>query len=71
MNKSSEKQHTVNGNLMVEAVLYTGKSRKDIKSMKFSEVVEPQSEKTFSLDVTFNEYYRKLMDQSAFNIACM
>ena len=71
MNKSPEKQHTINGNLMVESVLYTGKSRKDIKSMKFSEVVEPQSEKTFTLDVTFNEYYRKLMDQSAFNIACM
>jgi transglutaminase 1 len=70
-NKSSEKKHTINGNLMVESVLYTGKNRKGIKSMKFSEVIEPSSEKTVALEVTFGEYYRKLMDQSAFNISCM
>lgn len=56
---------------MVESVLYTGKSRKSIKSMKFSEVIEPNAEKEVSLEVTFSEYYRKLMDQSAFNISCM
>lgn len=70
-NKSSENKHTVNGNLMVETVLYTGKERKDLKSMKFSEVIEPNSEKKVTLEVTFAEYYRKLLDQSAFNIACM
>lgn len=70
-NKSSEKKFTVNGNLLVESILYTGKSRKDLKSMKFSEVVEPSAEKIVTLEVTFAEYYRKLMDQSAFNVACM
>lgn len=70
-NKSSEKKFTVNGNLLVESILYTGKSRKDLKSMKFSEVVEPNAEKIVTLEVTFAEYYRKLMDQSAFNVACM
>lgn len=70
-NKSSEKQHTVNGNLLVESVLYTGKSRKDLKSMKFSEVVDPMGEKKVELEVTFAEYHKKLLDQSAFNIACM
>jgi transglutaminase 1 len=70
-NKSSEKSHTVNGNLLVESVLYTGKNRKDLKSMKFSEVVEPNSEKKVTMEVTFVEYFRKLLDQSAFNIACM
>lgn len=70
-NKSSEKKHTINGNLLVESILYTGKSRKDLKSMKFSEVVEPMAEKKVTLEVTFAEYYKKLLDQSAFNIACM
>lgn len=70
-NKSSEVKHTVNGNLLVESILYTGKSRKDLKSMKFSEVVEPNSEKKVSMEVTFAEYFKKLLDQSAFNIACM
>lgn len=70
-NKSSERKHTVNGNLLVESILYTGKSRKDLKSMKFSEVVEPNSEKIVSMEVTFAEYFKKLLDQSAFNIACM
>lgn len=70
-NKSSEKSYTVNGNLLVESILYTGKSRKDLKSIKFSEVVEPSSDKQIKLEVTFAEYYKKLLDQSAFNIACM
>lgn len=56
---------------MVESVLYTGKNRKAIKSTKFSEVVDPSSEQMVSLEITFDEYYRKLMDQSAFNISCM
>lgn len=70
-NRSSEKSYTVNGNLLVESILYTGKSRKEIKAMKFSEVIEPDSERTASLEITFTDYYRKLLDQSAFNIACM
>lgn len=70
-NKSSEKTHTVNGNLLVESILYTGKERKDLKSIKFSEAVEPNAEKKVTLEVTFAEYYKKLLDQSAFNIACM
>jgi transglutaminase 1 len=52
-------------------VLYTGKNRKDIKSMKFSEAIEPLGEKSVELQVSFADYYRKLLDQSAFNIACM
>lgn len=70
-NKSSEAKHTVNGNLIVETVLYTGKNRKELKAMKFSEAVEPNTEKVVELEVSFAEYYRKLLDQSAFNIACM
>lgn len=70
-NKSIEKKHTVNGNLVVEAILYTGKNRHEVKSLKFSEVLEPNSEKNVTLEVKFVEYYKKLMDQSAFNIACM
>ncbi|KAL7036304.1 hypothetical protein ACKWTF_008773 [Chironomus riparius] len=70
-NRSSEKNYTVNGNLIVESIMYTGKNRKEIKSMKFSEVVEPSNDKTVSLEVTFTDYFRKLLDQSAFNIACM
>jgi transglutaminase 1 len=61
----------VNGNLLVETILYTGKNRKELKAMKFSEEVEPNSQKIVELEVSFAEYYRKLLDQSAFNIACM
>jgi hypothetical protein len=39
--------------------------------MKFSEVIDPNSEKVVSLEVTFADYYKKLLDQSAFNVACM
>lgn len=70
-NKSSDQTYTINGNLLVESILYTGKSRKDLKSMKFSEVIEPNGAKDVTMEVSFAEYYRKLLDQSAFNIACM
>lgn len=70
-NKSSEKNFTVNGNIIVSTVLYTGKNRKDFKSSKFSEILEPSSYKEISVPVTFNEYYKKLLDQAIFNVACM
>ena len=70
-NKSTEKKHTINGNLIVESVYYTGKNRKIIKTYKFSETLEPMSDGKISLEILFTDYYKKLLDQSAFNISCM
>lgn len=71
MNKSSENEFVVNGNLAIATILYTGKNRKDLKSLKFSELVKPKNITTVEMHVSFEEYYEKLMDQSVFNVSCM
>lgn len=70
-NKSSENEFTVNGNLAISTIMYTGKHRTDLKSLKFSESVQPQTSTTVEMPVKFTEYYEKLMDQSVFNVSCM
>lgn len=71
INKSSQKEFIINGNLTIATILYTGKNRKDLKSLKFSESVLPQSSTSVEMPVTFLEYFEKLMDQSVFNVSCM
>ncbi|XP_055638666.1 annulin-like isoform X2 [Toxorhynchites rutilus septentrionalis] len=70
-NRSSETIHTINGYLNVETVLYTGKSREMVKTEPFTISLKPNSEEFIRMVVTFDEYYKKLLEQAAFNISCM
>lgn len=62
--------HVVNGSLNVETVLYTGKDRESVKSDNFTISLQPNTEEFIRLVVTFDEYFKKLRDQAAFNISC-
>lgn len=62
-NRSDEKAYDVVGSLHVETVLYTGKQRDKVKSTTFEINVPPNSKKVVELEVTFDEYFKKLMDQ--------
>ena len=42
-----------------------------MKRVKFTETVQPKTTQTIKLDVGFNDYFKKLRDQSSFNVACM
>lgn len=55
----------------MDAVLYTGKKREVVKSIAFDEELAPNTIQTIRMEVTFYEYFKKLMDQAAFNISCM
>lgn len=70
-NRSSEKSYTVSGSLHVETVTYTGKERDEIKTFHFEKEVAPAITETISIEVTFAEYYKRLLDQAAFNVSCM
>uniref|UniRef100_A0A182NEW6 protein-glutamine gamma-glutamyltransferase n=1 Tax=Anopheles dirus TaxID=7168 RepID=A0A182NEW6_9DIPT len=70
-NRSSESRHIVEGSLHVDTVLYTGKDRDSVKVDTFSVTLEPGTEESVRMVVEFQEYYRKLRDQAAFNISCM
>lgn len=63
--------HVVNGSLNVETILYTGKERDMVKTEAFSIALNPSSEEFVRLVVTFDEYFKKLRDQAAFNISCL
>lgn len=61
----------MSGNLNVDSVLYTGKRRDVVKAITFDEELSPNTVQTIRMEVTFHEYFKKLLDQAAFNISCM
>lgn len=65
------KSFVVSGTLNVDTILYTGAKRNEVKSMHFEEEIMPDTIHTISMEVTFHEYFKKLLDQAAFNISCM
>ncbi|XP_055590397.1 annulin-like isoform X2 [Uranotaenia lowii] len=70
-NRSSENTHVIAGSLNVETVMYTGRNRDSVKVLPFTISLEPSSEEFVRMDVSFEEYYKKLRDQAAFNISCL
>lgn len=70
-NRSDENTHKVSGTLNVDTVMYTGRNRDPVKSTSFDLELKPLSKDVVTMEVVFDEYYSKLMDQSAFTISCM
>lgn len=70
-NRSIEDSYRVSGSLYVEAVLYTGKNREQIKAVDFDQNIPPESIEVIQMEVTFDDYYKKLLDQAAFSISCI
>lgn len=70
-NKVADKTHTVTGALNVDSVRYTGDSRVSIKTKHFEIEVAPMSVQQVQVQVEFEEYFKRLLPQSAFNISCM
>lgn len=71
INKSDEKVHRALGRLSAESVLYTGKQRIHVKSKPFEIDIKPGSSEKVFLEVEFNDYFKKLLPQSAFKIVCI
>lgn len=70
-NRSDINPYTVSGTLHVDSVLYTGKQRESVKSVKFERTIPPNTVEFIKMEVAFHEYFTKLLDQAAFNISCM
>lgn len=70
-NKVHDKSYTVSGALNVDSVRYTGNNMVSIKSENFEVKIEPKSTEKVQVTVTFEEYFKLLLPQSAFNISCM
>ncbi|XP_075212942.1 transglutaminase [Lycorma delicatula] len=70
-NKASKQDHTVTVTLRVDTVLYTGKVKDPVKKEKFVKTIKAGTDEEVKINVTWEEYSKKLIDQCAFNIACM
>ncbi|XP_039763506.1 annulin-like isoform X1 [Pararge aegeria] len=70
-NRSAINQHHVKGVLRVDTVTYTGVTGDGVKKNEFDKVLAPEAKENITLAVTFDDYYKKLVDQASFNIACL
>ena len=68
---NSDKDYTVQANIRVDSILYTGKPKSFVKSEAFEVVVEAGTEQTISMSVSYKEYALELSDQGAFKMACL
>uniref|UniRef100_A0A8D9BVS8 protein-glutamine gamma-glutamyltransferase n=2 Tax=Cacopsylla melanoneura TaxID=428564 RepID=A0A8D9BVS8_9HEMI len=70
-NKSRDQDYTVTVILRVDAVTYTGKVGDSVKKTKEEVVVRRGKTEEIVLHVSYEEYYKRLVDQADFNIACL
>ncbi|KAL5280423.1 F13A1 family protein [Megaselia abdita] len=69
-NKSGLKVHRASGNICADTVLYNRNRRVQVKAIPFEVAVRPGSTEYVSMEVDFQDYYKKLLPQAAFKISC-
>ncbi|CAB3230840.1 unnamed protein product [Arctia plantaginis] len=70
-NRSVAESHQVKGILRVDTVTYTGVTGDGVKRSEFNMKIGPGAKEDVKMMVTFDEYYKKLVDQASFNITCL
>ncbi|XP_045587837.1 annulin isoform X2 [Procambarus clarkii] len=67
----SDKEYDVEVLLRADTMLYTGVTKDLVKKHKIDISMKPKSKETVVMDVSFDEYYKKLVHQCAFNLSCL
>ncbi|XP_034230748.1 annulin [Thrips palmi] len=70
-NRSRREDYSVTVVLRVDTVLYTGRVKEPVKKERSAHKVRAGTEEEVRLDVSWEEYAPRLLDQAAFNIACL
>lgn len=70
-NRSSHSEYQVSVILRVETVLYTGRVGDPVKRLSIDRLVRPGVVEEARLEVSWEEYGPRLLNQCAFNIACL
>lgn len=70
-NKNPTKEYSAHVVMRVESTHYTGNKRKLVKSGQFDVIIKPNSREEVSMEVTYVEYEKVLLDQAMFNIATL
>lgn len=72
INRSKEKEHKVHAIIRVEVTTYTGKVVGDVvKRESFDFTLKPEGETELALPVKYEDYSKRLIDQSSFVISCL
>ncbi|XP_043510721.1 annulin isoform X2 [Frieseomelitta varia] len=70
-NRSSHSEYQVSVILRVETVLYTGRVGDPVKRLNIDRLVRPEVVEEARMEVSWEEYGPRLLNQCAFNIACL
>lgn len=71
-NRSKEKDHKIHATIRVEVTTYTGKVVGDVvKRESFDFTLKPDAETELQLPVKYEDYAKRLVDQSSFVISCL
>lgn len=70
-NRNPTVEYRVSVILRVETVLYTGRVGDPVKRLNVDRLVRPMVLEEIRMDVSWEEYGPRLLDQCAFNIACL
>ncbi|XP_063239972.1 annulin [Bacillus rossius redtenbacheri] len=70
-NRNRTESHKVSVILRVDSVTYMGTVKDSVKKITEERLVNPGAVEEIRLDVSYDEYYSRLVDQCAFNIACL
>ncbi|XP_036144168.1 annulin-like [Monomorium pharaonis] len=70
-NRHSTMEYCVSVILRVETVLYTGRVGNPVKRLNIDRLVRPGVFEEIRMDVSWEEYDQRLLDQCAFNISCL
>lgn len=70
-NRNSIMEYRISAILRVETVLYTGRVGDPVKRLHIDRLVRPGMLEEIRMDVSWEEYGPRLLDQCAFNIACL
>lgn len=62
-NRSTIEEHHVKGILRVDTVTYRGKTGDNVKRHEFDVVLKPAAKQRVDMLVTFDDYYKRLVDQ--------
>lgn len=70
-NRSNYNEYEVSVILRVETVLYTGRVGDPVKRLNIDRLVRPGVLEEVRMDVSWEEYGPRLLNQCAFNISCL
>lgn len=71
-NRSSEKEHKIHATIRVEVTTYTGKVVGDVvKRESFDFSLKPEAKTELTLPIKYEDYAKRLVDQSSFVISCL